>query len=124
MVRFDVERFKGRGAHLITAPGNYRAITPATQFQGIAENSTLPHPRLGYSEPGLDNYEYGHGYDMWKAARSAAPSPRIMTGEAYEQSAAMRRRMGPFPPDIATLRASGLANSGGEKTMSRPLPET
>jgi ribonucleoside-diphosphate reductase alpha chain len=63
---------------------------------------------------------YGYGYDSVEGRALAGAITAIMTGEAYEQSAAIAREMGPFP-GYRDARASGVPKPVAKDNVSSML---
>lgn len=94
---FDVERFKAAVRVFITAQ---EIIVDAGSYptQEIAENSHIFRTLgLGYANLGSLIMSYGLPYDSDAGRALAGAITSIMTGHAYEQSAAIAAQMGPFP---------------------------
>ncbi|MBN8248114.1 MAG: vitamin B12-dependent ribonucleotide reductase [Verrucomicrobia bacterium] len=93
---FDVERFKAAVRIYITAQEILvdNASYPTRQ---IAENSHIFRTLgLGYANLGSLCMSYGLAYDSDEGRALAGAITAIMTGHAYEQSAAISRILGPF----------------------------
>ena len=94
--RFNIERFKAAVRIFITAQeivvDNASYPTPE-----IAENSHIFRTLgLGYANLGSLIMSYGMAYDSDEARSLAGSITAVMTGHAYEQSAAISETMGPF----------------------------
>ena len=95
--RFDVERFKAAVRLFITAQ-EILVDNSSYPTKAIAENSHLFRTLgLGYANLGALIMSYGLPYDSDEARALAGAITALMTGHAYEQSAALARQMGPFP---------------------------
>ncbi|MCL5098881.1 MAG: vitamin B12-dependent ribonucleotide reductase [Candidatus Omnitrophica bacterium] len=94
---FNLERFKAAVRIFITAQ-EIVVDNASYPTKDIAENSH--HFRtlgLGYANLGSLIMSYGLPYDSDEARALAGAITAIMTGQAYEQSAAIAGVMGPFP---------------------------
>ncbi len=95
--RFDVERFKAAVRLFITAQ-EILVDNSSYPTKAIAENSHLFRTLgLGYANLGALIMSYGLPYDSDEARALAGALTAILTGHAYEQSAALARQRGPFP---------------------------
>ena len=104
---FDVERFKAAVRIFITAQ-EILVDNASYPTKEIAENSHIFRTLgLGYANLGSLIMSYGYGYDSDEGRALCGAITSIMTGEAYEQSARMARRMGPFP-GYRDARCSGV----------------
>ncbi len=93
---FDVERFKAAVRIFITAQ-EILVDNASYPTAGIAENSHLFRTLgLGYANLGSLIMSYGLPYDSDQGRALAGALTAIMTGHAYEQSAAIAAVMGPF----------------------------
>lgn len=93
---FDLERFKSAVRIFITAQEILvdNASYPTSE---IAENSHIFRTLgLGYANLGSLIMSYGLPYDSNEARALAGAITSVMTGQAYEQSAAIARVIGPF----------------------------
>ncbi|HZM05123.1 MAG TPA: vitamin B12-dependent ribonucleotide reductase, partial [Candidatus Saccharimonadales bacterium] len=94
--KFEIERFKAAVRIFITAQ---EIIVDNASYptQAIAENSHIFRTLgLGYANLGSLIMSYGLPYDSDEGRALAGALTAIMTGHAYEQSAAMAGVMGPF----------------------------
>ncbi|MDW7979362.1 MAG: vitamin B12-dependent ribonucleotide reductase [Verrucomicrobiales bacterium] len=94
---FDVERFKAAVRIFITAQ---EIIVDNASYptREITENSHIFRPLgLGYANLGALIMSYGLPYDSDEARALAGAITAIMTGHAYEHSAELAARFGPFP---------------------------
>jgi ribonucleoside-diphosphate reductase alpha chain len=95
--RFDVERFKAAVRIFITAQ-EILVDNASYPTKTIAENSHIFRTLgLGYANLGSLIMSYGLPYDSDEGRALAGAITAIMTGQAYDQSAAIARFMGPFP---------------------------
>lgn len=93
---FDVERFKAAVRLYITAQ-EILVDNASYPTKEIAENSHLFRTLgLGYANLGSLIMSYGLPYDSDEARALAGAISSIMTGHAYEQSAAIAEVIGPF----------------------------
>jgi ribonucleoside-diphosphate reductase alpha chain len=93
---FDVERFKAAVRIFITAQ-EIVVDNASYPTREIAENSHIFRTLgLGYANLGSLIMSYGLPYDSNEGRALAGAITAIMTGHAYEQSAALARTMGPF----------------------------
>src|SRR5437868_10767434 len=94
--RFDVERFKAAVRIFITAQ-EIVVDNASYPTKDIAENSHIYRTLgLGYANLGSLIMSYGLPYDSDEGRALAGAITAIMTGHAYEQSAAMAGVMGAF----------------------------
>ncbi|MBN2506704.1 MAG: vitamin B12-dependent ribonucleotide reductase [Verrucomicrobia bacterium] len=94
---FDVERFKAAVRIFVTAQ---EIIVDGGSYptREIAENSHIFRTLgLGYANLGSLIMGYGLPYDSDAARALAGAITSVMTGHAYEQSAAIAAQVGPFP---------------------------
>src|SRR5665213_995986 len=94
--KFEIERFKAAVRIFITAQ---EIIVDNASYptQAIAENAHIFRTLgLGYANLGSLIMSYGLPYDSDEGRALAGALTAIMTGHAYEQSAAMAGVMGPF----------------------------
>ena len=104
---FDIERFKAAVRVFITAQDILvdRASYPTKE---IAENSHIFRTLgLGYANLGALIMSYGLGYDSEEGRALAGSITAVMTGHAYEQSAALAEHTGPFA-GYHDARCSGI----------------
>src|SRR5437868_13306692 len=95
--RFDVERFKAAVRFFITAQ-EILVDNASYPTREIAENSNIYRTLgLGYANLGSLIMSYGLPYDSDEARALAGALTAIMTGHAYEQSAAISGNIGAFP---------------------------
>jgi ribonucleoside-diphosphate reductase alpha chain len=93
---FDVERFKAAVRIFITAQ-EIVVDNASYPTREIAENSHIFRTLgLGYANLGSLIMSYGLPYDSNEGRALAGAITAIMTGHAYEQSAALAHTMGPF----------------------------
>jgi ribonucleoside-diphosphate reductase alpha chain len=93
---FDVERFKAAIRIYITAQ-EILIDNASYPTKEIAENSHIFRTLgLGFANLGSLVMDYGLAYDSDEARALAGAITAIMTGHAYEQSAAIANVMGPF----------------------------
>ena len=93
---FDVARFKAAVRLFITAQ-DILVDNASYPTQDIAENSHIYRTLgLGFANLGSLVMSYGLSYDSDGGRALAGALTAIMTGEAYEQSAALAEYMGPF----------------------------
>lgn len=95
--RFDIKTFKAAIRLFITAQ---EIIVDNASYPtaAIAENSHRFRPLgLGYANLGALIMSYGLGYDSDEGRALAGSITAILTGHAYEQSAAIASFMEPFP---------------------------
>lgn len=93
---FDVERFKAAVRVYITAQ-EILVDNASYPTKEIAENSHLFRTLgLGYANLGSLAMSYGLPYDSDESRALAGAISSIMTGHAYEQSAAIAEVIGPF----------------------------
>src|SRR5260221_10515738 len=94
---FDVERFKAAVRIYITAQ-EIVVDNASYPTKDIAENSHIYRTLgLGYANLGSLIMSYGLSYDSDEGRALAGAITAIMTGHAYEQSAAIAGIMSPFP---------------------------
>ncbi|MBM3840069.1 MAG: vitamin B12-dependent ribonucleotide reductase [Verrucomicrobia bacterium] len=94
--KFDVERFKAAVRIFITAQ-EILVDNASYPTKDIAENSHVFRTLgLGYANLGSLIMSYGLPYDSDEARALAGAITAILTGHAYEQSAAMAATMGAF----------------------------
>jgi len=94
---FDVKRFKGAVQVFITAQ-DILVDNASYPTQPIAENSHIFRTLgLGYANLGSLVMSYGLPYDSDEARALAGAITSIMTGHAYEQSAALAEAKEAFP---------------------------
>jgi ribonucleoside-diphosphate reductase alpha chain len=106
---FDLERFKAAVRIFITAQ-EILVDNASYPVREIAENSHIFRTLgLGYANLGALIMSYGLGYDSDEARALAGAITAVMTGHAYEQSAALARVMQPFPGYHET-RCSGVTH--------------
>jgi ribonucleoside-diphosphate reductase alpha chain len=104
--RFDVERFKAAVRIFITAQ-EILVDNASYPTKEIAENSHVFRTLgLGYANLGSLIMSYGLPYDSDAGRALAGAITAIMTGHAYDQSAALAEVLGPF----AGLRDSRCAH--------------
>ncbi len=95
--RFDLERFKAAVRIFITAQ-EILVDNSSYPTRAIAENSHIFRTLgLGYANLGALIMSYGLPYDSDEARALAGALTAILTGQAYEQSAALARLLGSFP---------------------------
>jgi len=95
--RFDIERFKAAVRIFITAQ-EILVDNASYPTQPIAENSHIFRTLgLGYANLGSLVMSYGLPYDSDEGRALAGAITAVMTGHAYEQSAALAGVKGPFP---------------------------
>src|SRR5437764_1764928 len=88
---FDVERFKAAVRIFITAQ-EILVDNASYPIKEIAENSHIFRTLgLGYANLGALIMSYGLGYDSDEARALAGAITAVMTGHAYEQSAALAK---------------------------------
>ena len=93
---FDLERFKAAVRVLITAQ-DILVDNASYPTKEIAENSHVFRTLgLGYANLGSLIMSYGLAYDSDEARALAGALTAILTGHAYEQSAAIAKTLGPF----------------------------
>src|SRR5438128_3159326 len=93
---FDIERFKAAVRIFITAQ-EIVVDNASYPTSSIAENSHIFRTLgLGYANLGSLIMSYGLPYDSDQGRALAGAVTAIMTGQAYEQSAALASVMGPF----------------------------
>jgi ribonucleoside-diphosphate reductase alpha chain len=106
--RFDVERFKAAVRIFITAQ-EILVDNASYPTKEIAENSHIFRTLgLGYANLGSLIMSYGLPYDSDEARALAGALTAIMTGHAYEQSAAIAGVMGSFQ-GYHDARCAGVA---------------
>jgi ribonucleoside-diphosphate reductase alpha chain len=94
--RFDVERYKAAVRVFITAQ-DILVDNASYPTKEIAENSHIYRTLgLGFANLGSLIMSYGFPYDSDAGRALAGALAAIMTGEAYEQSAALAEVEGPF----------------------------
>ena len=94
---FDLERFKAAVRIFITAQ-EIVVDNASYPTKEIAENSHIFRTLgLGYANLGSLIMSYGLPYDSDEGRALAGALTAIMTGHAYEQSAAIAKTLGPFP---------------------------
>jgi ribonucleoside-diphosphate reductase alpha chain len=94
---FDLHRFKAAVRLFITAQ-EILVDNGSYPTQTIAENSHLFRTLgLGYANLGSLIMSYGLAYDSDAARALTGAITAVMTGQAYEHSAALAEVMGPFP---------------------------
>jgi len=94
---FDVERFKAAVRIYITAQ-EILVDNASYPTKEIAENSHIYRTLgLGFANLGSLCMSYGLPYDSDEGRALAGAITAIMTGHAYEQSAAIAANLGPFP---------------------------
>ncbi|HXG48191.1 MAG TPA: vitamin B12-dependent ribonucleotide reductase, partial [Methylomirabilota bacterium] len=104
---FDIQRFKAAVRIFITAQ-EILVDNASYPTQEIAENSHVFRTLgLGYANLGSLIMSYGLPYDSNEGRALAGALTAIMTGHAYEQSAAIARVMGPFK-GYADARCAGV----------------
>src|SRR6476659_464861 len=117
---FDVKRFKAAVRVFITAQ-EIIVDNASYPIKEIAENSHIFRTLgLGYANLGSLIMSYGYGYDSAEGRAFCGTITSIMTGEAYEQSAAIARAMGPFP-GYHEARCSGVSRPVGEDNVESML---
>jgi ribonucleoside-diphosphate reductase alpha chain len=95
--QFDVERFKAAVRIYITAQ-EILVDNASYPTKDIAENSHIYRTLgLGYANLGSLIMSYGFAYDSNEGRALAGALTAIMTGHAYEQSAAIAGNIGAFP---------------------------
>ena len=93
---FDVERFKAAVRIFITAQ-EILVDNASYPTKDIAENSHIFRTLgLGFANLGSIIMSYGLAYDSNEGRALAGALTAVMTGHAYEQSAAIAGAMGPF----------------------------
>jgi ribonucleoside-diphosphate reductase alpha chain len=129
---FDVKRFKAAVRIFITAQ---EIIVDSASYptKEIAENSHVFRTLgLGYANLGSLIMSYGLPYDSDEARALAGAITAIMTGHAYEQSAEIAARLGPFPGYhdarcvhvLKPLRKDNVASMLGVIELHRDAVET
>jgi ribonucleoside-diphosphate reductase alpha chain len=94
---FDVERFKAAVRVFITAQ-EILVDNASYPTKEIAENSHIFRTLgLGFANLGSLIMSYGLAYDSDEGRALAGALTSIMTGQAYETSADLAERIGPFP---------------------------
>src|SRR5881296_1702818 len=94
---FDVERFKAAVRVFITAQ-EILVDNASYPTKEIAENSHIFRTLgLGFANLGSLIMSYGLAYDSDEGRALAGALTAIMTGQAYETSADLAERIGPFP---------------------------
>jgi ribonucleoside-diphosphate reductase alpha chain len=94
---FDVERFKAAVRVYITAQ-EILVDNASYPTKEIAENSHIFRTLgLGFANLGSLIMSYGLAYDSDEGRALAGALTSIMTGQAYETSADLAERIGPFP---------------------------
>ena len=94
---FDVERFKAAVRVFITAQ-EILVDNASYPTKDIAENSHIFRTLgLGFANLGSLIMSYGLAYDSDEGRALAGALTAIMTGQAYETSADLAERIGPFP---------------------------
>jgi ribonucleoside-diphosphate reductase alpha chain len=117
---FDVKRFKAAVRIFITAQ-EIIVDNASYPIKEIAENSHIFRTLgLGYANLGSLIMSYGYGYDSAEGRAFCGTITSIMTGEAYEQSAAIARAMGPFP-GYHEARCSGVSRPVAEDNVESML---
>ena len=107
--KFDVERFKAAARLFITAQ-EILVDNASYPTQEIAENSHIFRTLgLGYANLGSLIMSYGLAYDSDGGRALAGAITAILTGQAYEQSAALASVVGPFK-GYHDARCSGVSN--------------
>src|SRR5436309_13193857 len=95
--KFDVQRFKAAVRIFITAQ-EILVDNASYPTKDIAENSNIYRTlRLGFANLGSLIMSYGLAYDSDEGRALAGALTAIMTGQAYETSADLAERIGPFP---------------------------
>jgi ribonucleoside-diphosphate reductase alpha chain len=95
--KFDVERFKAAVRIYITAQ-EILVDNASYPTKDIAENSHIYRTLgLGFANLGSLVMSYGFPYDSNEGRALAGAITSIMTGHAYEQSAAISENIGAFP---------------------------
>ena len=113
---FDVKRFKAAVRIFITAQ-EIIVDNASYPIKEIAENSHIFRTLgLGYANLGSLIMSYGYGYDSAEGRAFCGTITSIMTGEAYEQSAAIARAWG-HSPDIMR-RVAAACRGRSPRTMS------
>lgn len=94
---FDIDRFKAAVRIFITAQ-DIIVDNASYPTKELTENSHIFRPLgLGYANLGSLIMSYGLPYDSDEARALAGAISAIMTGHAYEFSAELAARLGPFP---------------------------
>lgn len=105
---FDVERFKAAVRIYITAQ-EILVDNASYPTKEIAENSHIFRTLgLGYANLGSLIMSYGLSYDSDEGRALAGAITAVMTGHAYEQSAAIAKSLGPFQ-GYHDARCSGVS---------------
>jgi len=118
--KFDVQRFRAAVRIYITAQ-EILVDNASYPTKAIAENSHIFRTLgLGYANLGSLIMSYGLAYDSDEGRALAGAITSIMTGHAYEQSARIAARTGPFP-GYQEARCTGvskpLAKDNVESTL-------
>ena len=118
--KFDIERFKAAVRIYITAQDILvdNACYPTKE---IAENSHIFRTLgLGFANLGSLCMSYGLPYDSDEGRALAGAITAIMTGHAYEQSAELAARTGPFA-GYRDARCSGVAKPAKKDNVESML---
>src|SRR6201989_861539 len=117
---FDVERFKAAVRVYITAQ-EIIVDNASYPIKEIAENSHIFRTLgLGYANLGSLVMSYGYGYDSVEGRALCGAITAIMTGEAYEQSGLLAKKMGSFP-GYREARCSGVSKPMAKDNVASML---
>ena len=118
--KFDIERFKAAVRIYITAQ-EIVVDNASYPTKEIAENSHIFRTLgLGFANLGSLCMSYGLPYDSDEGRALAGAITSIMTGHAYEQSAAIAGGMGPFA-GYRDARCSGVAKTVAKDNVESML---
>jgi ribonucleoside-diphosphate reductase alpha chain len=118
--KFDIERFKAAVRIYITAQ-EILVDNASYPTKDIAENSHIFRTLgLGYANLGSLCMSYGLPYDSDEGRALAGAITAIMTGHAYEQSAAIAGNIGAFP-GYRDARCAGVAKTVAKDNVESTL---
>ncbi len=118
--KFDIERFKAAVRVFITAQ-EILVDNASYPTKDIAENSHIFRTLgLGFANLGSLCMSYGLPYDSNEGRALAGAITAIMTGHAYEQSAAISANLGAFP-GYRDARCAGVAKPAARDNVESML---
>jgi len=118
--KFDIERFKAAVRIYITAQ-EILVDNASYPTKDIAENSHIFRTLgLGFANLGSLCMSYGLPYDSNEGRALAGAITAIMTGHAYEQSAAIAANVGAFP-GYRDARCAGVAKTVAKDNVESTL---
>ncbi len=118
--KFDIERFKAAVRIYITAQ-EILVDNASYPTKDIAENSHIFRTLgLGFANLGSLCMSYGLPYDSNEGRALAGAITAIMTGHAYEQSAAIAANIGAFP-GYRDARCAGVAKTVAKDNVESTL---